>query len=417
MKTINEEKAYEMLLNKADGKVAANQELQNLLDKKGKVEIPKGVYSLTQTLRIYEGTTLIIDDQAVLRWDGNPSSQPMFLNGQKGNKEYAKGYSGDSNIKIIGGTIDLNGKNNPPSNRTGYGPVAFGIGHAQNIYFYGVTMTNGYNNHYVDLCGVKRWSFIGCQFVDMIYTGDRMYEALQVDLQSDNGFPHFGTADNTPSVEGLVSECTFNNVPYGVGSHGMRLNSSGNRFMYKNIRIVDNEFINIAKTAIRLDSFEDTVLNGNIINGYGEYGVHILGGENIDTGINIIKGSEATNIFVTSRSLDGKRFESARVKRVSYSDNGEKNLTGTINVSSGAVNLSESINNFKELIVATGIVSSNNLRHEIARGWRSISFRPGEDFINVSTSNGKFVARIDSERKLTILSTSDPLRYIIGVPK
>ena len=95
--------------------------------------------------------------------------------------------------------------------------------------------------------------------------------------------------------------------------------------------------------------------------------------------------------------------------------NREVMLTNIINVSSGQVTLLDDIRKYRHLIVATGGVSNGGLRHEIARGWFSTGFRPGTDFINVQTNNGKFIASVDTPTQITITTANDPLRYIIGV--
>jgi hypothetical protein len=77
--------------------------------------------------------------------------------------------------------------------------------------------------------------------------------------------------------------------------------------------------------------------------------------------------------------------------------------------------LNDDITKYRSLIVATGSVSSGDLRHEPVRGWYTSGFRPGADYLNVPTSNGKLVAAIDTSTQIRIVSASDPLRYIIGI--
>lgn len=89
-------------------------------------------------------------------------------------------------------------------------------------------------------------------------------------------------------------------------------------------------------------------------------------------------------------------------------------LTGIITASSGKITLRQNINHFDYILVATGSASTGNLRTSLARGWSSLGFRAGVDVINVTTNNGKCIMAVTNETTLTIQSTNDPVRYIIG---
>lgn len=83
--------------------------------------------------------------------------------------------------------------------------------------------------------------------------------------------------------------------------------------------------------------------------------------------------------------------------------------------STGTVTLSGSVNDFPYLLIVTGGVATGDLRTAITRGWDVSGFRVGTDFINVSTSNGKFVAQVTAANQISITQADDPLRQVYGL--
>jgi hypothetical protein len=80
----------------------------------------------------------------------------------------------------------------------------------------------------------------------------------------------------------------------------------------------------------------------------------------------------------------------------------------------GTITLNQPIDHFDYVMVATGNVTNGGLRTEMARGWFGSGFRAGTDFINVTTNSGKCVIAITTTTTLTVSSTNDSVRYIIG---
>lgn len=287
----------------------------------GTIYIPAGEYVINETIRVFKGTTVEMDERAIIRYAG-PPNLCLFLNGEYGNRDYAKGYDGDGDIFFRGGVIDMG---DMPAGATGYGPIAFGISHATNVHWQNVSMRGGYNNHYVDLNAVRHSSFVGCRFEDMTITGTNFYEAIQIDMSSDNGFPHFGVADNVPSVDCVVDRCTFRNVQIGVGSHASRI-INGVQVMYDSIRITNNVFINMVLDGIRGDSFFGAHIEGNFIDGTGQHGIYLVGGVQNYIGANYINNTGEHGICLVSKGISGVEYwaedtivQSARVSHTGRS--------------------------------------------------------------------------------------------------
>ncbi|GGI42353.1 glycosyl hydrolase family 28-related protein [Mammaliicoccus stepanovicii] len=210
------------------------------------VYIPKGEYHLMYELVIYQHTTLILDDEAVLI---RKSKTAMLKNGHSFKKYY--GYSGHGHISIIGGTFDAYGHTNNSNN------TIMSIGHAENIQIQNVTFKNVVGGHAIDACGLDGFYVNECQFLGFRDdSGTRFFsEAIQIDIQTEGAFPKFGAADGTITKNALIENCYFGNSGdtnmsawnRGIGSHA----SMYDRF-YENIHIQHNTFEGLGDYAVTL---------------------------------------------------------------------------------------------------------------------------------------------------------------------
>lgn len=109
--------------------------------KKGRhtVYIPKGTYYIRKALVIYDSTTLLLDEGAILLRQGKDA---LLKNGRR--LKLYHGYNGNSHIYIKGGTFDMNGGEYP------YNNTAMCMGHAEDIQILGVTFKNIVGGHALD---------------------------------------------------------------------------------------------------------------------------------------------------------------------------------------------------------------------------------------------------------------------------
>lgn len=107
------------------------------------VYIPKGTYDICKPLTIYGNTTLLLDNETILR---RCHSGPLLKNGHRFG--FYRGYNGHSHIHIKGGKFDMNGVSYP------YNNTAMCIGHAEDIQLIGVTIKNVVSGHAIDACGI-----------------------------------------------------------------------------------------------------------------------------------------------------------------------------------------------------------------------------------------------------------------------
>ncbi|CAG7645244.1 right-handed parallel beta-helix repeat-containing protein [Paenibacillus allorhizosphaerae] len=231
-----------------------------------------------------------------------------------------------------------------------------------------------------------------------------------------------------PSTQVVVCH----NVISDVKNSGLRIIGGDN------IQLADNSVANAKREGIYVSTTNHLVAKNNVLRGLsqegdGRYSAILLDGCAIaDVSHNRISNEGYTPaysymVYVKQSSsgvvIDGNSGEAGRSGKIGNEATGtvitsasyERFLTGTLNATSGIIELNDDIRNYSSVIVATGAVTGGDLRHEIARGWSASGFRPGTDYINVSTSKGKFVAAIVEGRQIQIMSASDPLRYIIGI--
>lgn len=257
-----------MIINAADfglkgkRKWADTKALQRALDiaktqEKVTIQIPKGEYHIRRSLKIYEGTTLLLDDETVLKRIGKDA---LLKNGRKLKRYY--GYNGNSHFHIAGGTFDMNGYEYP------YNNTAMSIGHAQDIQIVGVTFKDIVGGHAIDACGINGLYMSQCQFLGFNDdNGERSFsEAIQIDLQVKGAFPKFGATDGTVTKNVIIEHCYFgaSTTPTmkawnrAIGSHASRFNQ-----FYQNIHIRYNTFDGLNQYALTPLKAKDTYIHDN----------------------------------------------------------------------------------------------------------------------------------------------------------
>lgn len=186
------------------------------------VYIPAGTYHIIKALKIYAGTTLILDKNATLLRTGRDA---LLKNGSSLRRYHR--YDGHGDIRIYGGTFDMNGNAYP------YNNTAMCLGHAREVEVCGVTIKNVVGGHGIDACGLDGVHIHGCEFLGFYdVNGDRSFsEAIQLDLFVKEAFPKFGRNDGTITQHVVIEHCYFGNSHEGhmqawnraIGSHASRV--------------------------------------------------------------------------------------------------------------------------------------------------------------------------------------------------
>ncbi|NHA36831.1 pectate lyase [Staphylococcus schleiferi] len=257
------------------------------------VYIPEGTYHIAKALKIYEGTTLILDAEAELLRVGRDA---LLKNGSSRKKYYQ--YDGNSHIKIEGGTFNMNGVYYP------YNNTAMCIGHAQDIELSHITFKNIVGGHGVDACGLDGVHIHDCNFLGFHdVNGDRWFsEAIQLDMFVEGAFPKFGVNDGTITKNVVIENCYFGNSFEGqmqswnraIGSHASRYN-----YFYENIVIQNNIFDSTQDYALTPLKGKDIFIHNNLfLNCSG--GIRYLGvykGQDMQTLEGTFEGKQGGEAF------------------------------------------------------------------------------------------------------------------------
>lgn len=189
---------------------------------------------------------------------------------------------------------------------------------------------------------------------------------------------------------------TRNTITGGEASAIFQHSGGGNAIKYNNI------INNTAAKAIDLFNGDRTIVKSNKFTGLGS---------RIAVAINTTatKASVSANIDNTGSPVK------CEDKGVLTELDGKTSLIGVSTVSSGVIDLRDSINNYQQILVISGVASNGGVVAAEAMGWAGEIFRPTEDFINVRSNNGKIIMSVDTATRLTIVSAADPVRSIIGI--
>lgn len=284
------------------------------------VFVPARTYKLTCELVMYENTTLYCEKGAVLE---RHHTGYMLLNGVRGAR-YSQ-YNGNGNIAIINGVwdgkaqLELGGKG---SN--------IAIAHADGVHIEGVEVINA-NSHSIELNSSRHVVIENSKFLGQL--GSLTFvEAIQLDLSTEGGFGAFGEFDNTPCENVTIQNNVFGAskelpaVTRGIGTHSTRIG-----VLFNDIKVLNNEFINLRDFAIQFLCYKDSVIEGNMF--YGCTGGVILYSSNPDNANHILdKYNQITTEVQPCSYITVSRntFERITGKQVLYNYGREKSRNNNI---------------------------------------------------------------------------------------
>ena len=260
------------------------------------VKVVAGSYKLSSTLHIYSNTTLDLTEGVTFTYSRTSSNMiETGTNGTyKGHSDFnassaCKGYSGFQNISIIGGK--WYGNSNCDSS-------LIRLFHAKNIKLENVTVSGGGCAHQVELAAIDGLKVNKCTFKDLARrksSGNLKQEALQFDIPCDTSIYKSTYLDGTTMKNVEVTNCLFQNVPRGVGTHTL-LNGA----YHENIKIMGNIFKNIQEEAIIALTYYNCEIKNNVI-------------ENCGGGV-LIQYFKPLSSSVMSTIFDGKKVYKGQVR-------------------------------------------------------------------------------------------------------
>ena len=288
---------------------------------------PGGSYTVSRSLKFYSNTTLIATGATITNM---PSNNIVVTIGKSTQSTYSYDEDGASysfeNISIIGGTWDgaAKAKYNAGLNQSNSGghPI-MQIGFVSGFTLEDATLQNVFDNHHAEFAAVDNLTVKGCTF-DTQYvtevssnknTSSHSREALELDV-SDEEFGSYNSANDEQKIFSCsnvtITDCTFNNVVAGAGSHRSASNKP-----YTNVIIKDNVFKNIGNKYVRKLGGVTTAKMNNL--SYENIGVDLDFVQNSKVSGNTIS-SDMIGVLITENcnktSVESNTIKSAGKKAI-----------------------------------------------------------------------------------------------------
>ena len=232
-----------------------------------KVVIEPGEYELNGTLHIFSNTWLSMYDVKLTR---GPYCKNMLVTGNDDTVNTgATGYY-YRGITLEGGTIDGN---------NAYSNTMVKVVHAKNFVMKNLTLQNNKNAHIMEVAGVDGFTAVGGGLYNQVLESNTgSYEAIQFDVLKSGNMQ--GCRSEDLSIKNaLIENCTFENVPRGVGSHTAVHNNPHNTIVIRN-----NTFKDIGSVAVQTLGWANcSIVNNTIDNAPRSIAVYSLVAEGYGT--------------------------------------------------------------------------------------------------------------------------------------
>lgn len=257
----------------------------------GTLVFKKGTYRVSNTLYVSSDTKLIFQDGVVLKKEKTTgrsdmpaaSSMFQFIDGDKAQKSGVYGkYNGEKNISMIGrgkavidlGYADMGSKN----------VIGIIMGHNQNISIKNVTFRNMRYGHMIEMDACKNVEIKKCTFTGFHPSGKSNKEAINLDTpdKKREGFKStWSKMDGTPNQDVRITDCAFENLEAGIGTHRY----TGQK--YHEDVVIKNCTFEKVQTAIRVLNWKNAVITRNCFlnctpNERYPYALFIAGAKGID---------------------------------------------------------------------------------------------------------------------------------------
>lgn len=300
--------------------------------------IPSGTYRMTAELKIYSNTTIMCAPNVRIVRD---HSKYLMMNGFRSSEatpSNAGGYTGQGNLKILGGIWDGNGVN-----QTSKASI-FHLGHADNITVEGAEFWDVSTSHHIEFNAcrnvrVDKTGFYGMANIGT--TGEDYNECIQLDF-SKTGVTTIGPADNTPCKNVWITNCYFGNskvsgsgkVGRGVGSHTSTIGRQ-----HINITISGCVFEDTLTWGVRAYNWQNVTVINNTFRNCGQgfnFRTAITGVDTTDANGNQV-GSETAELC----TVKGNTFENITAGRAIeiYGESGTSGKCKGVTVSGNSLKL------------------------------------------------------------------------------
>lgn len=260
----------------------------------GTIFIEKGDYSFTNTIYVPSNVTIELEDGTVLRKSIVTDTPTMNLSSSifqlvPPSKSTGKGtvgkYNGTKNVKIFSkgrATLDLQNK---------FFSFAIIMGHTENIQFENLDFINMNSGHFIELNASKDVNIFNCSFKYSIPSDGFMKEAINIDTPdlATKGFNLlWSNFDRTPTENVTIQNSIFEDLDRAIGTHkysgmGIINGVQHKSMLHKNVKIINNTFMDIRNDAIRIMNWDrPTIIDNTFTNiGLGNAGKRGLIGSGV----------------------------------------------------------------------------------------------------------------------------------------
>ena len=239
----------------------------------GTLTIKEGTYQLPIVLYIPSNVTIIFEAGVTLNRSNDTGSSykasstlfQMVEPSKAFDKAVYSDYNGVHDVKFIGqGT-----KEKPVIFNLNYyyKNLAIEFAHSNNITVEGITFTNMYDAHFIELNSSNNIRIVDCAFSGHSETKTGHKDAVKEGINIDNpdikvgGFTlPWSSFDKTPCKNITIENCEFNNLERALGTHNY---SAG--VYHENIQILNNKMTNMDMSAIIITNWQNSIIKGNVI--------------------------------------------------------------------------------------------------------------------------------------------------------
>ena len=243
-------------------------EIQQVLDKGGKITCENAVYNVAKTLKLKSNTELNFNGATFRQ---GAKMEHIFVTDTTAD---TVGYEGAHNIEIYGGTLEGMGKYNTPLN-------LLTLYHAKNVSIHDVIFKDVVGFHHLEINACANVCVDKCHFsgYNVIDKDDDFRECIQIDCATQSALVIHplgsATYDGTACKNIQISECQFTKSDSRpapsvcIGNHCQFENA-----FHSNVSIERNVFIggnqnDSSGTCINLVGMENVKISENSISKYG----------------------------------------------------------------------------------------------------------------------------------------------------
>lgn len=215
------------------------------------ITFKKGTYNITKMMTIPSNTTVICEDGVIFK----RSCRYQMLEMEASNT--VKGYAGTHDVSWTGGTFLASTREEDA--------IVIVIYHCKNITFKNITVDGCRGYHSIECNSSENVVIDNCIFKNQTAIAGADYrEAVQIDFAYQLGYPYRGGEPSAASNDGThchniqITNCTFENVPNGIGTHTVYELEK----YHENITISNCTFKNVQNYGIQLYGMKNvTIIN------------------------------------------------------------------------------------------------------------------------------------------------------------